>query len=303
VAVPLYLTESVVYIRTYHLARIIDYGKSHALIEDIHFGIRGHSDAKPLQSFPLYDAYRFLLSCDTQKLREIITQIYHFFYIDSYVEKLKRSSYKNILKLVPRFEKETIDVLIQYILDNNKTPFIHKTIPDDCTLTICENECMDWSTLNAQIFNQTLLPRNLFEYVYALKWIKNTPPERQAEIYEWLNIIDLQEYYELEQKQFKKLVDKLCEILEENILTKFTRKTAIPIILEALNQLIIIRNKIISAHIWYEALTWVREDSELKKYYEKLMRAYNNALIDINYFSQMSDEINEALRVLQQPIT
>ena len=301
VAVPLYLTNNdIVYIRTYHLARIIDYGKSHVFIEGVHFGIRGHTDAKPLQSFPLYDAYRFLISCDTHKLREIITQIYHFFYMDSYVEKFKKSTaYKNAFKLPVRFEKETIDILIEYILTNIKTPFIHTTIPPDCTLTICDDKCMDWSTLNAHIFNQTLLPRNLFEYVYALKWIEKTPPKRQKEIYEWLNIIDLQEYYEREQKQFKIVVDELCEILEENILTKFTRKTDVPIILEALNQLVVIHNKVISVHIWYEALMWVNEDFELDEAYKRLMNAYNNSLLDLNYFAQMSDDINEALRVLQ----
>lgn len=92
--IPLYNKDgSITYLKTCYLARIIDYGLSHAYIDGIHFGnysYRNHNiDGE--SSFPIYDAYKLLLATylysvthfgnlkDYSEISSVVACIYYFF--------------------------------------------------------------------------------------------------------------------------------------------------------------------------------------------------------------------------------
>jgi hypothetical protein len=215
VSIPLYNPRGgLLYIKTTRLARIIDFGLSHIYLQGQHFGKFGYEyyNLDPESSFPMYDAYKILLSSYWNSLKntstgitDIVRKIYSFFNEGYSLEQ--RISYHNTNLNTDYFQPSTnlksitFDFLILYILDNfvdlsSPESFIVKYQPTDAIATICHDKCVTWNTFIKSIFDKTRLPSTLTDYCHAITAIdKLSNPQYKQSLKLWLKQFDTQKTY------------------------------------------------------------------------------------------------------------
>ena len=246
ISIPLYHPDgSVLYIKTNRLARIIDYGTSHINLQGQDFGNFDlmNYGVYPDSSFPMHDAYKFLLSVysdsfivrmkdqsDEIKQGSNITPIVDVIY--GFFDERKHDS--NLMTAYDRLEQRegdqwtdffqpshihrnrTLDNLILHILRLLNPSFLTKEQPIDAVATICQNNCIDWNTFNQYIFDQNRLPLNIVDYCRVLSSIDRlNNGEYKDEVMKWLTQFNFEQVYDNERDEVITGINNTIEILNE----------------------------------------------------------------------------------------
>lgn len=222
VSVPLYDPRGgLLYIKTNRLARIIDFGLSHIYLQGQHFGKFGFEflNLDPESSFPMYDAYKVLLSSywyslsnmkntSSNAITEIVGQIYSYFNegksLNQRLAERDNDTNNDYFQPSMNLKSVTFDSLMIYILDNFVSPsFVAKDQPSDAIATVCQDRCVNWDTFNKSVFDQSRLPNTLTDYCQAITAInKLTDAKYKQSLNTWLKQFDLDKAYTYERQVF-----------------------------------------------------------------------------------------------------
>ena len=200
ISIPIY-GPTITYLKTKLLARITDYSSSHIYLQGHHFGRFGFEDSgvNPEAGAPLYDVYKLLLwsAYYNTTFKDTLQSIYNFFgegNLDTKVHEQRTVDY---------YQTDTLNDFLDYIIHTVPTRFITPSPEVDTILTVCETNCMTWSTFNQTLFNLNELPKNINDYVQSLKAINELSVHSyQANLLKWINQFDLDTIYDYERNLF-----------------------------------------------------------------------------------------------------
>lgn len=211
ISIPLYIGNSVLYLKTRHLARIIDYGMAHIKLGEYSFGLYGkeHRGIYPERSYPMYDVLRILLSTYsdifvknlvTPLISETYNSIFRFFNKNDIGQMLNYTF--DELVYGDAINKD-LDDLIIYVLSLCDESFINNEVFADTIPAICEDTCVDWSEFNDIIFDRKKLPTTLYDFfatMQTFKYVIDKDSVNKTE--EWLKQFDPYSAYMKEYRNF-----------------------------------------------------------------------------------------------------
>jgi len=301
ISIPLYFPNGDVgYIKTKHLARIIDYGFSHVYLENVHFGKYGLEQygINPTSSFPMHDAYKLLLYCAVGAKEEVfnsIDKIYSFFG-GNVRERISKRTPDDFFVAPNVFKNASHDDLIRYIIDRFPVDFIYLESPIDTTKSICEDSCIDYRNFIQFMFSENRLPKTLEDYCEAhLAIDKIEDLQHKTDLRAWVYQFNIDYAYNLEKEKELKQAERIAKgmkvlkipsvIEDENFTERFYDKQ--------LKQLLKGKTFIDNLKFWLTCVIYS---------YNKIDRL-DNVIEDVNEFKKILGEAVDKFEELKQVVT
>ena len=276
VSIPLYSPFGLLYLETNRLARIIDFGLSHIYLQGQHFGKYGfeHVNIDPESSFPMYDAYKILLSSYFSYLSNIrygkpyirdsgltdtVRQLYDFFgerkTLEQRIAERDRNPELDYFQPPMDLKHVTFDDLIEDILRRFPTYFVVEDRPKDAVATVCGDRCVNWDEFNKIIFEQTRLPDNLVDYCRAVRAVDRLAhSEYKRSLNSWLGRFDIEKAYKTERETFlrniKGVTENLTKIKLQAVHDNTFNTTTYS---QSLNELLRIRSSFSEDELWLKS--------------------------------------------------
>ena len=279
VSVPLYLQDGgIYYIKTRHLARIIDYGMSHIYLQGQHFGKYNleYAGVDAESSFPMHDAYKILLFTYASSLQRnspgnrperrtssgfsnVANGIYQFFNenktIDTRVIERQQNSRGDYYQPSESYKNITFDDIISFIISSYQMDFITSEIPIDTINTVCNDICLGWNEFTQHVFSQSRLPTTLEDYCQAEMAIDNLSNNRnKSELQKWIRQFNVENAYNSEKDTIlNKLNTAILELNNVSLLTTNVSSFNYETYKQNLQILVRIRSQLLNVQIWIAA--------------------------------------------------
>lgn len=279
VSVPLYTQDGgVYYIRTRHLARIIDYGMSHIYLQGQHFGKYDleFAGVNAESSFPMHDAYKILLFTYASSLQRkkddkdevrsssgfsnVAGNIYQFFNegktIETRVKERSLNPWGDYYQPSDSYKNITFDDLISFIVSKYNMDFITLQQPADAIATICQDVCVGWNEFTQHIFSQSKLPTTLEDYCQAeLAIDKLSNNQTKQSLQRWLRQFNVESTYERERSSIVDKLNKSIQDLNGIMLLPISDPLFNYVIYEKhLQTLVSIQYQLLNVQLWLEAV-------------------------------------------------
>lgn len=280
VSVPFYTQDGgVYYIRTRHLARIIDYGMSHIYLQGQHFGkyYIEHAGVDPESSFPMHDAYKILLFTYTSSLQisnndrrnetryssgiaNIASGIYEFFNerttINARVAARSADPWRDYYQPSTSYKNLTFDDLISFIISKYRIDFITSEQPSDAIATICKDVCVGWNEFTQHVFNKSKLPVTLEDYCQAEIAIdKLSNNQTRTDLQKWIRQFNVEHAYEQEKNSIVyKLNTSVQGLNSISLLTLDDPSFNHEIYKRHLKTLVRIQYQLLNVNLWLQAV-------------------------------------------------
>lgn len=323
------------YIRTRHLARIIDYGMSHIYLQGQHFGKYDveFAGVDAESSFPMHDAYKILLFTYASSLQRkkdnkyevrissgfsnVASNIYQFFNEGKTIEtRLKERNFDpwgDYYQPSDSYKNITFDDLISFILSKYNMDFITLQQPADAIATVCQDVCVGWNEFTQHIFSQSKLPATLEDYCQAELAIDNlSNNQTKLSLQRWLRQFNVESTYERERSS---IVDKLNKSIQDlngiMLLPIYDPLFNYVIYEKHLQTLIAIQYQLLNVQLWLEAvycafnlnsnISYVSDDLvQFTKGWNNARQRLNDYLmiVQFNITNDVNDEFTGQTRIL-----
>jgi hypothetical protein len=241
IIIPIYLLgDGVKYLKTKHLARIIDFGSSYVVLQGQQLGKYDYEkyDVYPDHSFPLGDVYKLLLFTyykslynttshrKSSNLTTIVNQLHQYLNPKTTADE-RVAHYNNdedyYFTFPHKLTSLTLDNFLQYMINIYHPNFITDNIPEKGVLTICKDKCLTWSEFNRTIFDQNRLPTTFEDYSYAITAInKLSDLSYKTQLIDWLRQFDIIQAYNYEYPIMVREVTQTLNKMSSSKLRKIT---------------------------------------------------------------------------------
>jgi len=278
VNVPFYAPDGrIMYIKTNYLARIIDYGMSHVLLQGQHFGKYGLDTYNVFaeESFPMHDAYKLLLFTYAASLNKsqngvvvntrprssitsVANTIFDFFNenitAEERIDERFDDPHSDFFQAPTKLKGITLDEFITYLFSKFSFNFMSNTESTDAISTVCGDKCVNWTDFSRRVFDRFKLPETLEDYCQAEAAIFNLSQDKNKdELYKWLNQFDVQKRYAIERTTASdKINNVITKLNSANLEVILSPKFDQNVYLEQLTNLAKIRSEALSVQIWLQ---------------------------------------------------
>lgn len=301
VSIPLYTQDGKIsYIKTRHLARIIDYGMSHIYLQGQHFGKYEFESLgiNAESSFPMYDAYKILLFTYENSAHhkisgffDVADNIYEFFNEDGDINTRvseRENNGNDYYQFSDSHKNLTIDNLISFIISKFNINFIASDQPSDAVATICQDSCISWNEFTQHVFNPSKLPDTIQDYCQAELAIDNLSADKsRIKLQKWIRQFNIKSAYDQEKNS---IVDKLNKSIRElNIVSLITLRDPLfdyGIYEKHIQTLIRIQYQLLNIQLWLDDVSCVF-----------------NRNSNISYVSQNITQLTNGLTIAHQRFT
>lgn len=230
ISIPIYMPDDTIqYIITRQLVKIIDYGFSRVEINNTIFYRFGYDKYNITGlNFPAFDIQRFILTwyalLSKQEFtgREVFSSLYNFFQPSMSVDaRIKLYSHHDLFQ--PDYDQldKTHDMCIDYIFRHHLRDlvFVNRQPGRSTPLSIC-TECYSWEDFVTTLFDDTVKPNSIVTYFQGLAKIIGLPDsDHKRELLHFIQSVDVIALYNSELPVIYNIIESSFTFLSKFVLT------------------------------------------------------------------------------------